>query len=185
MSKVSEKDFEKQFEEHIEKKVEEKFGKAWEDRVEKQVEERVKKAFKPKGPAARRVGYVFSIAFNILFLWIANNLLNWQVQWITREWADVLTLVNISAIANVVVYSMFLFYDKRTFYYVARIVLDIIAIVVSVQMIRVFPFAFEHLWGWSWLNSVGPWLMVLGIVGVVVAFSIRTSKFCRGKNIYD
>ncbi len=156
-----------------------------EKEIEKKVEEKVEKAFKPKGPTARRVGYVFSIAFNLLFLWIANNLLNWQVQWITREWEDVLTLVTISVIANVVVYGLFLFYDKRTFYYVARIPLDIIAIIVSVQMIRVFPFAFEHLWGWNWLNSVAPWILALGIVGIAIAFSLRTAKFCKGKNIYD
>ncbi len=169
----------------MEKEIEKEIEKAIEGQVEKKVEEKVKKAFKPKGPAARRVGYVFSIAFNILFLWIANNLLNWQVQWVTREWDQVLTWVNISAALNIVVYAGFLCYDKRTFYYVARIPLDVIAIIVSIQMYRVFPFAFEHLWGWSWLNAVMPWLILLGIAGIAVAFSIRTAKFCKGKNIYD
>lgn len=168
----------------MEKEIEKEIEKAFEDHVEKKVEEKVKKVFKEKGPAARRVGYVFSIAFNLLFLWIANNLFNWQVQWVTREWEDVLTLVNISAIANVVVYVALLCYDKRIFYYVARMLLDIIAIIVSVQMIRVFPFAFEHLWGWNWLNAVAPWILLLGIVGIAIGFVVRTARLCTGKNIY-
>src|SRR3989344_5919933 len=116
--------------------MEREIEKTLEDHIEKKVEAKVKKVMKPKGPGARRVGYVFSIAFNILFLWIANNLLNWQVQWVTREWADVLTLVNISAGLNILVYAGFLCYDQRTFYYVARIPLDIFAIVVSIRMIQ-------------------------------------------------
>lgn len=185
MHKETKKTFEQQFEEHVEKKVKEKFGKAWEERVEKRIEEKVKKVFKEKGPAARRVTYAFSIFFNLLFLWVANNVLNWQVQWVTQEWSELLTIINVSIGLNVLAYWMFWTYDKKGFYYAMRLVLDAMAIYVSVRMYQVFPFAFEYLWDWDWLNRVGPWLIILGIVGIGIGIIVRTAKLVAGKNIYD
>ncbi len=170
----------------MEKEIEQEIEKAFEDHVEKKVEEKVKKAFKKKSPAARRVGYVFALAFSILFLWIVNNIENWTVQWVTQSWDNVLPWLQVSAVVNIAVYVAFFFHDSRGFFYVGRLALDGLGIAVSVRLFQVYPFDFQYLFGgWSWLNPVGRVLLVIGIVGIGIAIILRTVRLCTGKNIYD
>lgn len=138
----------------------------------------------PKQRKGKRTGYVFSIFFSLLFLYIANNLLDWGVQFVTREWSDVLTVINISGIVNVVGYAAFLCYDKRMFYFFGRTILDGIALIVTVRLYTVFPFEFSKLWGMDWMNEVFPWLLLLGIVGIIIGIIVRSVRLVTNKNIH-
>lgn len=138
----------------------------------------------PKQRKGKRTGYAFSIFFNLLFLYIANNLLDWGVQFVTREWSDVLTVINISGIVNVVGYAAFLCYDKRMFYFFGRTILDGIALIVTVRLYTVFPFEFSKLWGMDWMNEVFPWLLIVGIAGIIIGVIVRTVQLVQNKNIH-
>lgn len=168
----------------IGKEVGAEIGKQVESHFQKKKDGAVRRAAKSK--ASRRIGYVFVIAFSLIFLWIINNFQAWDWIFITDEWSQVDQVVRYSIYLNIIVNAVFVFMDGRLLYFVGRLVTDGFGIYVSVRMFQVFPFNFKNLFGgWEWANAVFPWLIILGIVGIGIAIVVRTVRLMSGKNIYD
>ena len=169
------------------------FRKEFDKEVEKEAEEHIegneekpKKKKKKKSPAARRVMYIFGLFFALLFLWIINNIDNWGWEFITEDWDQIVRIVKFSIYLSIVIYIAFILHDKKLFYYVGKLAMDIVSIWVSIRMYQVFPFEFEHLFGgWGWLNEVFPWVLIIAVIGIIIGIVVRTGKFLAGKNIYD
>ncbi len=144
------------------------------------------KKSKKRSPFARRVGYLFGIFFGVFFLWVIGNFDTWGWRFITDEWSQVEQIVRLSIIVELIVHSVFLLVDSRIIYYFGKLVTHVVSFIVGVRMLQVSPFDFNNLFGgWGWLNSVFPWLIVLGLVGIAIAVIVRTVKLGLGKEIYD
>jgi len=139
-------------------------------------------ARKPK--SKRIAGYVINIILNALFLYIVNNLLRWEAQFVTQRWTEVLGILNVQIILSLIVYISFLVYDGRKYFFTARTILDLLSLVVTYRLVAVFPFDFNGFYRQAWLNGAFPYLLWLGIFGLLIAIIHRTANLVRGKNIY-
>lgn len=171
----------------IGKEIGAEIGKEVEKRVTGEGEkEKSKKGKKKKSPAARRVTYILGLFFALLFLWIINNIDNWGWEFITDDWEQVVGVVKFSIYLSIVIYGLFLFYDKKLFYLAGKVAMDAVSIYVSVRLYQVFPFKFDNLFdGWEWLGIIFPWVLIIAIIGTAISIVVRTGKFLAGKNIYE
>lgn len=139
---------------------------------------------KSKTRSGRIWGYAITAVIHILLIYIANNLLGWHAQLINQRWTEVLGILNFSFALNIIVYGSFIINDKRIYYYIARMILDVVGIIVSYRLFVVFPFDFQGFFELGWLNEVFPILLWLGIVGLVIGMIARTVKLAAGRNIH-
>lgn len=141
---------------------------------------------KPKSPAQRKGSYIINIVLNIAFLYVANHLVAWKAQFIIADkWTSVLGIVTTSIVINLIINAIFLVMDPKPVYYLGKLVADGYGIYVGIRMHQVFPFDFNGFFQSGWLNSVFPWLIIVGIVGICIAILVRTVRFISGKEIYD
>ncbi|MFA6198316.1 MAG: hypothetical protein WC734_04170 [Patescibacteria group bacterium] len=139
---------------------------------------------KAKTRSGRIWGYAVTAAIHILLIYIANNLIGWHAQLINQSWNEVLGILNFSFALNIIVYGSFIIYDKRLYYYIARMILDVVGVIVSYRLFVVFPFDFHGFFELGWLNDVFPILLWVGIVGLVIGMIARTVSLMSGKNIH-
>lgn len=137
-----------------------------------------------KKPKSRKPGYIATVIFNILFLYVANNLVAWKAQFITGAWSQVLWIINVSIILNLIVYAVFVFYEGRLFYFISRSALEAMGFIVAYRLYTIFPFDFKGFFQMGWLNEVFPYFLLLGMFGTAISLIVRTVKFASGKNIY-
>lgn len=50
----------------------------------------------------KKAEYIAAVIFNLIFLFIVNNLLNWNIYFITTALNEVLWIVNLSIIAAII-----------------------------------------------------------------------------------
>ncbi|MBU0598236.1 hypothetical protein KKF61_04580, partial [Patescibacteria group bacterium] len=137
----------------------------------------------------RLVSHTMALGFNLAAIYVANNILNWNVTFITEDFNQILGLINFSIIATAVLNFVFIFYDKMRFYFLARSVLDIITIIVMYNIFKVFPFDFSgevHIFSittnsLAWLNTWAPYIFILGIIGTIIGLVVRFFKFANKK----
>ncbi len=137
-----------------------------------------------KSPQRRRIDYVVTIIINAILLYVANNLLVWEAQFLKHEWADVLPAVNLTLGVTLGINLLFLFYDGRGFYFVARTFSDAVSIYATYRVWCVFPFDFHGFFGLGWLNPVMKIVLPFAVAGILIAITIRTVRLVLNKNIY-
>ena len=154
--------------------------------IEKHFTENGKKQTKVKTKSllARRIEYLFGLIFNLIFLLIVFNFEKWDWRFITDEWSQVGDNVKFSIYLGIIIYAAFMLYDKKFFYYLGKLAINGIGFYVGVRMFQVFPFDFNHLFGWGWLNNFFPWIIILGLVTISVDTLVRTVRLVSGKEIY-
>ncbi|MFA6099103.1 MAG: hypothetical protein WCV50_06235 [Patescibacteria group bacterium] len=141
-----------------------------------------KSAIKPRH---KKSEYVFAVICNAIGLFIINSLLKWEAQFITADWTKVLPYLNFSIILSLVVYFIFIFFDRRGFYFLGRTAMDVVGIFILIKLYLIFPFDFNKFFQLGWLNSVMPWLLLLGVIGIIIGIMVRISRLVSGKNIYN
>jgi hypothetical protein len=129
------------------------------------------------GPGARRMGYIVSIAVNLVLLYLANGVPNWNVPFITNEWPDVLWAVNLSLGATIVANLLFLAFDPWWFRRGAQIGLNVLAIVVFYALYRVFPFDL----GRALYEQVARWGLLALIMATAIAIVVEFVKLILGR----
>lgn len=126
---------------------------------------------------ARRFGYIISIAVNLVLLYLANGVPNWDVPLITNDWPDVLWIVNLSLEATIVANLVFLAYDPRWFRHGVQIILNALSIVVIFTLYRVFPFDL----GQEQYNQIARLALLAGIVAVGIAVIVEFVGLVLGR----
>lgn len=130
---------------------------------------------------ARRVGFVVAIAINIVMLWVANNLLGWDVlPFLTADFGRLLWLIDLSLAATIAVNAFWVLYDPQWFRSLGQIGLNILSAVVAVNMYRVFPFDFSA-YSFDW-ELVARAVIVLSIVGLALGSIVELTKVVRGES---
>jgi len=132
----------------------------------------------------KKISFVVSIVINIIILYIINNLLDWEAQFITWKWPQVLGILNTSIIVSIIFYAAFLIYSGKLFYLLSRTIIDIIALVATYRLYTVFPFDFNGFFQMGWLNTWFPYLLLLGIIGLTIGIFVRAARFITNRNIY-
>ena len=92
----------------------------------------------PSAPA--RVGYVVAVLVNAGLLYVAENLLAWNVPYVTEDWVAVLWAVRLSLVAGLAANAMYVAYDAAWFRHLTGIGTGALALLSMVITYAVFPF---------------------------------------------
>lgn len=89
--------------------------------------------------AAKQFGYIVAIAVNIALIYIANNLLNWNVSFLTKDFVQCLWAINLSLGVTIFVNFIFIFFDRKWFKNLMEAFGNVFAFISGFIFWRVFP----------------------------------------------
>ena len=117
---------------------------------------------------ARRVGYVFAALVNAAVLWFLHEWPEWQdMSFLTREFADLLWLVDLALWLGVAANLLYLVRDPRWLTALGGVVTTVAGLVVAVRFWQAFPFDLGD--AWTVLVRIAIVAAVVGsVIGVVV-----------------
>ena len=116
--------------------------------------------------------FIAAIIINIIFLYIVNNLLNWNISFIAPTFSQVLFILNVSIIANILANIGFLIYQRGWFRSLAQIILNIIGFAVAYSFFVVFPFVFQTI-AFAYILK---FLLILGMIALVIASIVEVLR---------
>lgn len=128
--------------------------------------------------SVRRTGYVVAIVMNLLLLYVANNLLDWNVlSFLTAAFGSVVWLINLSLAGTILANVVWLGYDVAWFKALSQIGLNLISAVVSIRMYQVFPFDFsQSQFDWAPITRL---VIIFTLIGLVLATIAELVKLAR------
>ena len=125
-----------------------------------------------------RPGYAMAIVVNVAVLFVANNLLEWDlIPFLTGDFTRVLWIIDVSLLATVVVNLAYLWYDPAWFKSMCQICLGGISMLVSTRMLQVFPFDFTG-YQFDW-EPVARFVMILAVIAVGIGIVVEVVKLAR------
>lgn len=118
-------------------------------------------------------GYIAAIVVNVILLYIAHNLLDWRVPFLTPAFADVLWAINLSLSATIVANLVYLVYDASWLKSIIQVALNAIAFGVTAILYARFPFDFATVG----LNQLVHFALLLVMVALVIATVVQAIVF--------
>lgn len=125
----------------------------------------------------QKTEYITAIIFNLIFLYIVNNLINWQVYFITNAFNEVLWIINLSIIATIIGNALLLLYNPERFRHVMKIILNIFAFIAVYFVYKVFPFNFYNSF-YNWGFNI---LLILAMIGITIAIIVEFYLLVTGR----
>jgi hypothetical protein len=129
------------------------------------------------GAGARRFGYLVAIIVNLILMYLANGVPNWNVPVLTNDWPDVLWAVNLSLGATIVANLIFLAFDPWWFRRGTQIVLNVLSIIVFYTLYQVFPFDL----GRALYEQVAHWALLAVILALAIAIVVEFVGLILGR----
>ena len=127
---------------------------------------------------AKRFGYFVAAVANGVMLWIAHNLLDWDLfPWLTQEFDDLLPILTTSFVVSIVVNLLYVGYDAKWFKSLTQIPVNAIGLFVSIRVWQVFPFDFSA-YDFPW-RTLARAVIIVAIVGTAIGLIVETAKFLR------
>ena len=121
--------------------------------------------------------YVVAIIFNIIFWYIVNNILNWNIYFITNAFSEVLWILNLTIIVTIIGNVLLLLYSPDKFRHIMKIILNIFAFIAVYFVYEVFPFNFYNSF-YNWGLAV---LLILAMIGIVIATIVEIYLLVSGR----
>ena len=121
--------------------------------------------------------YFTAIIFNLIFLYIVNNLLNWHIYFITNAFNEVIWIINLTIIATIIGNALLLLYNPLWFRHLMKIILNIFAFIAVYIVYNIFPFNFYNSF-YDWAFNI---LLILGMIGIVIATIVEIYLLITGK----
>jgi hypothetical protein len=125
---------------------------------------------KEKPVRNRRGEYIASIIFNLIWLFIVNKIPDWDLKFINDHYPAVLWALNMNIFIQIGGNIIMLIFDIRFVRYLSRAILEAANFLVMIILYYIFPFDFSGVPGWSFLDWLIPWLLIIGMV--VSAFKV-------------
>lgn len=126
----------------------------------------------------RRAGYVVAIIVNLLVYGFINTWPGWQsFDFVTADAADVVPLVNLSIGVSILANIVYLVVDAPRVKAIGEMVVSAVAMVVSVIVLRVFPFDFSaYAFPWELLTRV---VLVIAVIGSGISVLVNLYRAIR------
>ena len=115
---------------------------------------------------SKKSEYFGAIVVNIILLYIFNNLLNWQVYFITNALNEVLWIINLAIIATIIGNIILLIFNPEWFRHIIKIILNIFAFTAVYSIYSVFPFNFS-----SFLID---WSVTIALIFIMIGIAVAT-----------
>ena len=126
--------------------------------------------------AGRRGGYAIGALVNVVLLWVAHQLLDWEWPgFLTQDYDDLLPLITFSFVVSIVGYVVMAVVGAGG---LPRQLFDTVSAaigaVVLFRFLQVFPFDFsDYDTDWSWLVRAG---LIVALVGAILGFLVGIVK---------
>jgi hypothetical protein len=121
--------------------------------------------------------YIAAIIFNLIFLYVVNNLLNWHIYFITNAFNEVLWIINLSIIASIIGNALLLAYNPEWFHHVIKIIMNIITFIAVYFVYIVFPINFYNP-SLNWSLSI---LLILFMIAIAIATIVEIFLLITGR----
>lgn len=115
--------------------------------------------------------FIAAVIVNIICWYIANNLLNWNLSFISPTFSDVLGILNLFLITAIIINFIFIFYNASWFRNLLSIITAILGVIVAYTFLTVFPFILNDT-----LALALKILLVLAIIGSFIAIIVHIMK---------
>ncbi len=126
---------------------------------------------------ARRFGYLITILVNFALIYAAQNLLNWNVPFLTNRFTECLWAINLSLGATIFVNFIFLVFDRRWFRSLMQSFTNVFSFISGYVFWRVFPLQLpENIV--RWVNLALIILLVLILLSILTEL-LNAIKFYR------
>jgi len=89
--------------------------------------------------SGRRFGYTISILVNFFMIYVANNLLRWNVPFLTERFNECLWAITLSISVSIFVQFIHLFYDPKWFRRLMQAMANVFSLFSTYVFWRVFP----------------------------------------------
>lgn len=133
------------------------------------------KQFLKKDEKKDQSGFIAAIIINVVIWFIVNNIVNWNLSFISPTFVEVLGILNLLIISTILINFIFLIYQPSWFRNMLHIITDILSIMVLYTFLKIFPFILS-----DFLAVVLTVLIVLGILGAFIGLIIHGLKFVYG-----
>ena len=121
--------------------------------------------------------YITAIIFNLIFLYIVNNLLNWHIYFVTNAFNEVLWIINLSIVVSIIGNVLLLLYSPERFRHMVKIIINIISFIAVYIVWKVFPFNFYNSF-YNWGFNI---LLILAMIGIAIATIVEIYLLATGK----
>ena len=125
----------------------------------------------------KQIGYAVAVAMNVAFWYVINNLLNWNVPFITPRFAEVLWAMNLSIGATTIANALYIIYDTGWFHHLTQMALAVLAFNSIYALYTVFPFDFPN----AILMQVFHFAFIMAMIGTGIGFIAEFAKLVSGK----
>ena len=132
----------------------------------------------PQPTAGRRFGYAVAIVVNAIGLYIVQNLLEWDISFVTSDFAQVDGLISLSLIATIGANVLFLFFDPRWFKGAVEAWSQAISLLATLRLLQVFPFDFDE-WAGPW-EQVARAVLIIAAIGTAIGILTSIRNLVRG-----
>lgn len=130
-----------------------------------------KNIFKDK--KEKKTDFVVAIVVNMIIWYIANNILNWNISFITPEFSQVLGILNVLILSTIGANIIFLAYYRGWLHNLLKIILNVLGLLVASAFYQVFPFSFsQEIYTWGVLLA-----LILAMVVYILMIFIEIIKF--------
>ncbi len=119
-----------------------------------------------KEKAVNKSEYIFAIIANLIILYIANNIMNWNLSFISATFSQVLWTINLAIGSAIIGNILFLFYDPSWFRHLLKVFINIFGLIAAYTFYIIFPLSFSQN-----LVSLG---VIFALIVMMIAFALAT-----------
>lgn len=118
--------------------------------------------------AWRRTGYIASILFMILFIYILRHLRQWGVTFLTDDFEKCLYYIELSIYISIAVQVLFIFYDNSWFRHILKGISNIASAVATIMVYVIYPFNFHDAAWNKWIRIGILFLFILSVISILI-----------------
>lgn len=119
---------------------------------------------------------VWSIIWNLIFLYIVNKVPDWDFPFINDLYSTVLWILTLNLVIQIAGWALILLLDFRWIWHLVRAVLDAASLVVLLVLYFLYPFDFSMIGGATWLDIALPVIFIIGMIASGIGVVIHLIK---------
>ena len=124
---------------------------------------------KEKPVKSRNGEYIGAIIFNLVFLWIVNNIPEWHLGFIKDNFMVVLWILNVNILIQIAGNVLMLLSGLSIIRYLSRIIIESTSFVTTMVLFYIYPFDFTHFHGLFWVD----WFLPIAFIIVMVVSALK------------
>ena len=108
--------------------------------------------------------YVASIIFNLIWLFIVNKVPDWHLKFINDHYPAILWALNMNILIQIGANIIMLVFMTGFIRHLFKIITEAANFLLMILIYYIYPFDFSTTAGWAFLDTLIPWLLIIGMV---------------------